>query len=308
MSWIIVEDFAFPYGWRNPVEAAQRGRWYCEQLERSQIIFFSRPPFDLPAEDTEFLVAQRQADSRIHKNVSYRPQGDVLRGFSDGQETRALMHEVMRRYSAQVTQFVSKFLSPYSGRVALDFASYRPLEEAGRKLPLHKRNDLLHVDAFPSRPTRGGRILRVFTNLHPNQPRIWLTTDRFPALAQRFASDAGLGKFAGGSGAPLGGLWAGIARALHLRPAERSPYDSFMLRFHDYLKENSDFQANCSKTRLEFPPQSTWLVFTDSVPHAALSGRFALEQTFIVPLAATVSPQEAPIRVLERLCGCPLAA
>src|SRR6266571_626820 len=151
MSWITVEDIAFPNGWRNPVEAAQRGRWYCEQLERSQILFFSQPPFDLPGQDAEFLVAQRQADSRIHKNVSYRPQEDVLRGFSDGQETRARMHEVMRRYSTQVTQFVSKFLSPYSGRLALDFASFRPLEEAGRKLPLHKRNDLLHVDAFPSR-------------------------------------------------------------------------------------------------------------------------------------------------------------
>ena len=30
--------------------------------------------------------------------------------------------------------------------------SYRPAEdeEQGRDLPLHKRNDLLHVDAFPS--------------------------------------------------------------------------------------------------------------------------------------------------------------
>ena len=27
----------------------------------------------------------------------------------------------------------------------------------------------------------------------------------------------------------------------------RTPYDMFMLGFHDYLKENADFQKNCPK-------------------------------------------------------------
>ena len=40
--------------------------------------------------------------------------------------------------------------------------SYRPVEEATRKLRLKARNDLLHVDAFPTRPTNGWRILRCF--------------------------------------------------------------------------------------------------------------------------------------------------
>ena len=80
-----------------------------------------------------------------------------------------------------------------------------------------------------------------------------------------------------------------------------------MLRFHDYLKENSAFQADCIKFRSEFPPMSTWLVFTDGVPHAALSGQFALEQTFIIPPAALVAPEHAPIRVLQKLCGKALA-
>jgi 3-deoxy-D-manno-octulosonic acid hydroxylase-like protein len=46
---------------------------------------------------------------------------------------------------------------------------------------------------------------------------------------------------------------------------------------------------------------STWLVFTDGVPHSALSGQFAMEQTFIIPLEALVAPEVSPIRVLERL-------
>src|SRR6185437_6484900 len=100
---------------------------------------------------------------------------------------------------------------------------------------------------------------------------------------------------------------AQLLRAVRLPVAERSTYDEFMLRFHDWLKENSRFQSSAEKTRLAFPPLATWLVFTDGVPHAALSGQFALEQTFIIPPAALAAPDFAPIRILEKLCGRPLA-
>jgi hypothetical protein len=59
---------------------------------------------------------------------------------------------------------------------------------------------------------------------------------------------------------------------------------------------------------MEFPPMSTWLVYTDGVPHAVMSGQHALEQTFIISRAGLVAPQISPIGVLEKLCGRPLAA
>lgn len=62
----------------------------------------------------------------------------------------------MGNYSKQVIQFVDQLLAPYAGHWTIDYASFRPLEEQSRDLPLHKRNDLAHVDAFPSRPTNGG--------------------------------------------------------------------------------------------------------------------------------------------------------
>ena len=95
-------------------------------------------------------------------------------------------------------------------------------------------------------------------------------------------------------------------KAFGLKAVGHSAYDLFMLRFHDYLKENSAFQKNCPKVRLEFPPGWTWICYTDSVPHAVLSGQYALEQTFIIPLTALVTPEKAPIRVLEQLAGKPL--
>ena len=62
----------------------------------------------------------------------------------------------------------------------------------------------------------------------------------------------------------------------------------------------------CSRTQWEFSPQSTWLAFTDMVSHAVLSGQFALEQTFIISKSVLVLPDKAPVRVLERIAGCPL--
>ena len=83
----------------------------------------------------------------------------------------------------------------------------------------------------------------------------------------------------------------------------RSAYDKFMLRFHDYLKENEAFQKNCRKIHINFPPMATWMCYTDSVPHAVLSGQYALEQTFIIPIRAMVTPEKSPLRVLEKLAG-----
>jgi len=231
----------------------------------------------------------------------------VHRSAIDGQEDVARLHQIMRHFSEEIVNLLSKVLAPYAPHWALDFASFRPEEEKGRDLSTHKRNDLLHVDAFPTRPTRGGRILRCFTNINPTQPRNWLTTDSFPELAQKFARAAGLEEISRSSD-DRGSFLNAIKRVVGIKVVERSPYDKFMLRFHDFLKENSEFQQSCNKTHLAFPPMATWMCYTDSVPHAVLSGRYALEQTFIIPVKALVKPEHAPIRVLEKLAGRPLAA
>jgi len=299
MSWIQVSDYTAT-GWALETDISSRARYYCGQLERGKILSFGKPPFTLTEEERDFLVSSRPGDSRLHKNVSYRPVPDVLRGFSDGQENARRMHRLLRDYSRRAREFVSQFLAPYAGHLRLDYASFRPLEEAGRDLPLHKKNDLLHVDAFPTRPTRGGRILRVFTNVNPTRNREWFVSDPFPLLAERYAVQAGI---QGVAATRVGGQLKRLMRRLGLPVTDRSPYDRFMLRFHDFLKENAVYQESCKKVRLEFPPMTTWLVFTDGVAHAVLSGQYAIEQTFVVPVESLVSPEHAPIRVLESTWG-----
>jgi hypothetical protein len=297
-----VRDFVYPGGFQT--EGRERSRWYCEQLEANGVLYFSQPPFEFSAGDREFLISQRRADSAVHKNVSYRPAQNKLRGIEGSSEVKNRLSEIMGNYSRHVVNFVRQFLVSYDGGFTLDFASFRPIEEEGRALPLHKRNDLLHVDAFPSRPTHGGRILRVFTNIHPTKPRVWNVGEDFPVLAEHLARDAGVHRYAAAGGTPG---WARLLAKLGAPIPNRSAYDCFMLRFHDYLKENSSFQTSSAKTRMDFPPMATWLAYTDGVPHAVMSGQHALEQTFIISRAALVAPESSPIGVLEKLCGRPLA-
>jgi hypothetical protein len=305
--WIQVEDYRLLAGWVGREQVPARSRAYCELLEKGQILFFRALPFHFPNEDQEFLLEQEWTELRLHKNVSYRPSEDILRGVSGNARTIERLHTIMRNYSAQVIEFLTKFLTPYAGRWILDFSSFRPIEEEGRELPIHKRNDLLHVDAFPSRPTRGGRILRVFTNLNPKRPRVWNTTESFESLARHFAQDAGLQQIAENDSV-ISRTVESWGEKLGFRGMGRTPYDMFMLRFHDYLKENEKFQADCPKSRLEFPPLATWIVFTDCVAHAVMSGQYAIEQTLLIPPQALVAPQSAPYRILESLAGRPLVA
>src|SRR3974390_747762 len=143
----MVRDFRAGEGWENSSQSEVRARWCCEQLEDSRILFFESLPFDFPEEDRKFLISQRLGDSKLHKNISYRPSQDLLRGFSPGDAATAKrMHDVMRRYSESVIEFLSRLLSPYSAAWSLDYASFRPEAEQDRNLPLRKRNDLLHVD------------------------------------------------------------------------------------------------------------------------------------------------------------------
>ncbi len=291
----------------GPSATADHARWLCEQLELGHILFFTETPFELAPADREFLLSQRQTAAGYHKNVAYRPQEDRLTGSGRAsEEDKQRLRAILSGYSDRVTRFLAELLPAYGQSWRRDFASFRPLEERGRKLRLRARNDLLHTDAFPTRPTRGDRILRIFSNLNPSEPRVWITSETFEFLADRFARSAGLPRPTESRLAPR--LLAGLARTFGVKTAERSPYDQFMLRFHNFLKENSEFQQTCTKQRWEFPPGSTWVVFTDVVSHAVLAGQFALEQTFIVSRKALVLPQKAPIHILEKLCGCPLTS
>ena len=82
----------------------------------------------------------------------------------------------------------------------------------------------------------------------------------------------------------------------------RTPYDHIMLQLHDRMKADQQYQSIVKKTDIAFPANSTWIVQTDSVSHAALAGQYVLEQTFYLPVSAMQNEHLSPLRKLEKIC------
>lgn len=275
----------------------------AEQLERGEILFFPRCPFPLPqGEALAFLLAQELAQL-THKNISYNPFTGKVAGYVrrdlPGQEER--LRDILEAFSREATRWVEGLLPRYIPGLQSDMASYRPLEEATRRLRLTARNDLLHIDAFPNRPSRGRRILRLWVNVNPHESRIWATADTFPRLLERYGREAGLP--AGESAGWLQQLGQTMLRAFKVSPPERTGYDEFMLRLHDFLKGCDSYQDRAVKRIWTFPSGSAWLGMTDAVAHAVLRGRFALEHSFFVSQEVLALPEESPAAILARACG-----
>ena len=285
----------------------EQHREWCERLEAGSILFFPQSPIALSDSDLQFLRGQQQTDSSLHKNIAYKPKADELTGVDSKIANPAAVERlrgIMRSYSQSVTAFLTGFLAPYAGKWQLDYASFRPQEEEGRDLPLRRRDDLLHTDAFPTRPTHGSRILRFFNNIHPNRTRDWIVSDPFRAVATKYApAEIALPQPDSSIGRTFKSLATGIGLGAAAPALKRSPYDEFMMRFHNFLKENRDFQSSCAKYDYQFPAGSSWMVYTDMVPHAVLSGQYALEQTYLVAPEAMVAPEHAPLTVLQELTG-----
>lgn len=259
------------------------------QLERGEVVFFPACPFSLPeGDDRGFLLEQRLA--RGHKNISWNPHSGKLGGFQKDSSAQAKrLGAMLKHFSGTATEWLARTLPRYASGWRLDMVSYRPEEEAGRKLRLKARNDLLHVDAFPSRPTNGQRILRLFANVNLTEPRIWVTAEPFAEIFSRYG--AAVGQPPGGWQHVIKEQIQRIFRPGHCR---RSSYDAFMLRLHDYLKASKEFQATAGKRFWSFPPGSAWLVFTDTASHAVLRGRFALEHSYFVSPTVLALPDKSP--------------
>jgi hypothetical protein len=228
------------------------------------------------------------------KNVSFDPSTGRVSGASAAGEPAERLRGMLARYSRDAEAFVRRTCPSYAEHLRLGRTSFRPAEIAGRESSWRKDDTRLHVDSFPATPVQGRRILRVFANVNPQgKPRSWRVGEGFDALAARFAP---------GLRAPLPGA-AALLHALHLTKTRRSLYDAFMLQLHDRMKQDSAYQASAPQMPFDFPSESAWMAFTDQVSHAAMSGQYQLEQTFLLPIGGMLDERRSPLRVLERLKG-----
>ena len=278
-------------GWNGPFR-----REDCDgalsALESGHVVFLPRLLFALLAPEQAFLSDRALDDSR--KNVSLDPKTGRCHGSGYEGEKLAALTAMLDRFGRGAEMLVRGLLPRYAASLDRARTSFRPAEIAGRTTTPRHDDKRLHVDAFPTRPMRGRRILRLFANIAPEGVmREWRVGEPFPDFAAQFLPKL--------RPMPPGQAW--LMNLFGLTKGQRSPYDHLMLGLHDAGKLDAGYQANARRVALSFPPGSTWMCFTDSVLHAALAGRCALEQTFHIPVEAMAEPDRSPLRVLERLSG-----
>jgi 3-deoxy-D-manno-oct-2-ulosonic acid (Kdo) hydroxylase len=266
----------------------------ADALETGKLLYAPLLPFELSQAERRFL-APDCLDGKS-KNLSFRPDSGELKGTRLQGAERDELLGMLRRYFDRAFNLIKALCPGYSASLRPGFTSFRPAEIAGRTTSWRHDDTRLHVDAFPSRPMQGLRILRVFTNVNPQVPRVWRVGERFEQAAARFFPAI----------KPLGRASAALLYGLRIIKGRRTPYDHFMLGIHDRMKADESYQSQVPQVQLAIPPGATWACYTDLVSHAAMSGQFAFEQTFYLPVSAMNDPERSPLRVLERLAGRPL--
>lgn len=269
-----------------------------QALESGQVLFIPSLTFQLKSEEQALLSASILAPKE--KNISYHCTQQKLGGLHpQHQKKQAMTQAFMHRFALFAQDLIEKTLPHYQHALKFGRTSYRPAEIAGRKTSKRKDDTRLHVDSFSATPVNGLRILRVFCNINPEgKPRVWQVGEPFPNVLANFA--ARIPAYSARRAKWL--LWTKTTKTL------RGPYDHYMLHLHDNMKLDDDYQASVTKQCIDFPAQSTWLVFTDHVSHAALSGQFLLEQTFYLPVEAMKHPALSPFQQWKTLHPTELAS
>ncbi len=263
-------------------------------LEGGQVLFFPQLAFMLNPDELRF--SPHFVDEKV-KNISYDSNTDQAKGIVGTEMEKEAIKQMIVRFSVQARALVDAVLPHYQGAIKVARTSFRPVQVSQRKQSYRKDDRRLHVDAFPANPNQGRRILRVFSNINPQQePRIWRVGEPFEQVARRFLPQI-----------PRqipGSAW--LLHLLKLTKSRRTQYDHIMLQLHDRMKKDSRYQQQATQVEFHFPAQTSWIVQTDQVSHAALSGQHLLEQTFYLPVEAMLDSQRSPLKVLERLTGCSL--
>jgi hypothetical protein len=278
-------------------------------LETNHIVYFPRCPISLPdAATLRFLRSELPTRLRL-KNVSYHPEADRLTGLEADAPTRERVTEVLRGHLSSVTSFLGRVAPHLAADWTVGTCSFRPIQERGRNLKPHASNELVHIDAGAYGATHGDRILRFFVNVNEGEDRVWASKGSIGDLLERHGAAAGLVSSSGQlkqridegvADQTFSALIGGLARLNPLaRVLDSSPYDRAMRRLHNYMKDSDAFKSDPrGYEEIRFPPHSAWVVFTDGVSHASVSGQFALVTTMIVRRQALRHPQFAPYSLL----------
>src|SRR5689334_24353880 len=179
--------------------------------------------------DSEMPFLDARVSDGKAKNISLDPNSGKLQASSLTGDAAKALAAMIERFGSQAAQLVQDLL-PYRN-VERARTSFRPVEVKGRHYSKISDDRLLHIDAFPSRPMRGRRILRFFANVAPHSSRHWHVGQPFEDFARAFLPR-------------VGPHWPGkswLYEKLGVTRGRRSLYDEMMLSLHDTGKLDETF-------------------------------------------------------------------
>ncbi len=265
-------------------------------VEAGEVLRFPYLPFALLESELRFRDP-RWASGKA-KNISVRwaagQERGELRGAAGTAAELAALKAMIVRFAELSEAFALRLFPHYRGHLVRGNTSFRPVKVAGRETSWRKDDTRLHVDAFPSNPMQGTRLLRVFSNVNPNgEARKWRVGESFEEHARRYLAKVSK---------PLP-CSAWLMEKTGITKRRRTEYDHVMLQLHDLAKADAEFQRNSPQADLNFAPGTTWVVFSDQVLHAAMGGQHMMEQTFYIGPHNLLHPDSSPLHTLERLLG-----
>lgn len=133
-------------------------------LEGGKVLFFPNLAFEVQPDERALLRPDiRDPGAR---NISLNVDGS-LKGAVGDAATQAQLTAMITRFRAQALGLIEALLPHYTSALRLAPTSYRPMQVESRQQSWRADDRRLHVDAFPSRPNYGERILRVFPTSTP---------------------------------------------------------------------------------------------------------------------------------------------
>ena len=266
-------------------------------LEAGKVLYF--PNFGsygkagfAPKPDELALFREDIRDPKV-RNISL-DAGGKLKGVDGDAATEALMAGMIERFRTEAERLLDDLAPRYKEHLRRGSVSFRPSKVETRVQSWRADDKRLHVDAFPSRPNRGERLLRVFTNVNRDGvPRVWRVGEPFEDVARRFLPRV----------KPYVAWQARALEALHVTKSLRSEYDHLMLQLHDAMKADLDYQKSAPQVTFDFPPGCAWVCFSDQASHGVMSGQYMMEYTAQLAPAQQYDQGASPLGILTRLRG-----
>jgi hypothetical protein len=260
-------------------------------LEAGNVLYLPHLAFTL-SEAEQPLLTPAACAPKI-RSICLDAQGQLTGAVGDA-ATQAAMAAMIGRFRQQTQALIGSLLPRYAKAVRLAPTNFRPLRVETRTQAWRADDRRLHLDASPTHPNYGERILRVFANIHPaGLPRMWRIGEPFEVVARHFLPR--VKKYSARS--------ARLLYALRRTKSLRSEYDHLMLQLHDQMKSDLDYQQDAHQITVPFAAGSVWICFSDQTSHAAMSGQYLLEQTMHLPVAQQYDPGSSPLAILGRITG-----